>query len=167
MIEIVQNDGLHEVAVRVCNKMANIARDENVNRRHERLGHCSPNLLRVTLPHILGINWKGGHEENYTCSACILGKSTREPRNPNENTQSSISYPVERVYSAVVSPIKTPSLGKSKYFVTLFGEFSGYSMVIIIHRKSETRKAVIAMKRELDRFFNSGLIQFIVSARTL
>lgn len=62
--------------------------------------------------------------------------------------------PIESVYSDAVSPIRTESLDKSTYFVTLFDEYSGYSMVNFLQYKCETASAMTEMTPELENLFN-------------
>lgn len=63
---------------------------------------------------------------NGICEACALGKSKRQQRPPHELAA---ARPVEILYPDVLEPMRSLSVGKGRYFVTLFDEYSGLSTV--------------------------------------
>lgn len=66
-----------------------------------------------------------------------MGKSVRMPgKSPNEFLSKETTQPAERIYTDVVGPMKKELLGRSRYFVAMFGEHSGFSFVRFINRKS-------------------------------
>lgn len=83
-------------------------------------------MLKATLPHVIGLNIAMNSVESRKCEKCILGKQTRFLRSLMESRMNNVIGPVERVQSDVVGLIKSPSLGRSRYFVGRPDEFSGY-----------------------------------------
>lgn len=104
--------------------------------------------------HVIGIKKSDVSCTFSKCEPCALGKSTRTPRRSKKRQTNDAMQPIERVYSDVMGPTRRPSLGKSKYFVTLLDEFSGYTIVRFLHRKSETASAVTETMREMENLFN-------------
>lgn len=64
---------------------------------------------------------------------------------------------MERAHTDIFGPIKKQLLGCARYFVTTLGEYSGYSLVRFLHRKSEAAYAVMEMIRKLENLFNSKI----------
>lgn len=54
------------------------------------------------------------------------------------------SHPIERVFTDLVGPIKTVSLGGLRYFVTMFGKRYGYMAIKFSKFNPEAPVAVIA-----------------------
>lgn len=84
----------------------------------------------------------------------MLGKSTRNPRKCKKTTT---VKPVEGVYTDVVWPMKVASIKNSKYTITLFDEYSGYSMVLFLNRKRQASDALKEMVMEIENLFNSKI----------
>lgn len=70
--------------------------------------------------------------------------------------------PLERVFSDGIGPMLQPSIGGSRYFVTVLGSYSGYSRCILSLAKSDAGKAVLEMIRELKILLN-GMLHHLVS----
>lgn len=83
---------------------------------------------------------------------CHWKNTIRKPRTLYESDERS-KKPIERVYTDVVELMKCESIGKAKYFVTLCDEYSGFSMAIFIHRKSETSEAINGMLFQTENSF--------------
>lgn len=64
---------------------------------------------------------------------------------------------MKQFYTDEVGPIEHQSLEKYQYFVTLLNEYSGYSMVRIITRKSEAARCVVQMITALENILNDKL----------
>lgn len=157
MIFIETNDGLYEALVTIADGEANFASEDGKPEWHERMGQCSQNLLKATLPHVKGMNEKYIKHETSDCEPCQLGKSTKAPRKSREGQDLGATRPVERVYTDVVGPMNYLSVGKAKYFFTLLDEYSGYSMVHFSCKKNETGNEIIEMIQEIENLFNSKI----------
>lgn len=93
---------------------------------------ASCNVIRAMIPHIDGVKRGEINDLDDECHPRAIGKSTHKPRKLRKPETKS-SKPIERVYSDVVGSMKSQSMGKAKYFVTLFHESSGLSMVKIMY----------------------------------
>lgn len=69
------------------------------------------------------------------CIACIKGKMVRN-QFPKQSTNPA-KQRLDVVVSDVCGPMQTPSIGKSLYFVTFIDEFTRYSVVKFIKKKSD------------------------------
>ena len=83
-----------------------------------------------------GIQIAIGNFDASKCPRCIIGKSHRAPFPKISETKS--SKPLELVHSDVVSPLQTPSIGGSRYFITLKDEYSKRTVMLTMRNKSET-----------------------------
>lgn len=114
-------------------------------------------MLKATFLHLIDPNIAVHRAESQKCKTCMPGKQTRVSRRVKKSRVNSVTAPVERVYTDVLRPVKSSSLRRSTYFVTLLYGFSGYLLVRFMHRKSEKSGAVIAMISELENLFNARL----------
>lgn len=122
MVGIETTEGLYEALVSVCSGVANIVTEKQKSIWHERLGHCSSDVLRDTIPHVRGIKEINSGPINSKCESCVLGKSIREPRRSREVLEEGATEPMERLCTDLVGPMQVKLLGKSKYFETLLDE---------------------------------------------
>lgn len=103
---------------------------------HRRLGHVSIDKLRLLsnqylvkgLPRFIVIDLP-------VCESCIKGKQKWEPH-PRRPTRS--DKPLDLVFTYVCGPMEVPSFGQSLYFVTYIDDFSGFTCLYFLHKKSET-----------------------------
>ena len=99
----------------------------DINLWHQRLGHLNKDDVKRTI----------GCEDNLkeVCETCALGKQTSKPV-PKE-TQNKSQKPLELVYSDILGPFEVPSLNGSRYAITFVDEYSKYSVVKFMSKKSE------------------------------
>lgn len=62
---------------------------------------------------------------------------------------------LERVYSDIAGPMKTKSLERATYFLTLLDSHTGYSLVRFIHHNVEAANEVLEMLTEIENLCNS------------
>ena len=74
-----------------------------------------------------------------TCDACIIGKHTRAPF---PTSQTKTSRPMELIHMDL-APMPIESYGESKYLATFLDDYSGYSVVVPLARKSDVAPSVI------------------------
>lgn len=69
------------------------------------------------------------------CCACVYAKSHRAPFNtiPVEHAQ----YPLQKVHSDIAGPVLVSTLSGCRYFVTFIGDYSRFTYVYVIQRKSD------------------------------
>ena len=99
----------------------------DINLWHQRLGHLNKDDVKRTI----------GCEDNLkeVCERCALGKQTSKPV-PKE-TQNKSQKPLELVYSDILGPFEVPSLNRSRYAITFVDEYSKYSVVKFMSKKSQ------------------------------
>src|SRR3984957_14053646 len=109
---------------------------------HDRLGHLNLDGMRLLNSGRLVKDFPpqkvpGRSEVNVVtqCEACIKGKSHRAPM-PQAATHRATKV-LELVHSDVCGPIRTPSIGGAKYFVTFIDDYSRFVVVKSMKLKSE------------------------------
>lgn len=105
---------------------------------HRRLAHLSPATISEMAARNLvhGLNLKKGSPNLGHCEGCILGKGHRSPI-PKVSSSKSTKL-LQLVHSDVNGPIETPSLGGSRYFVTFIDDYSKWTVLYTMQRKSDT-----------------------------
>ena len=99
----------------------------DINLWHQRLGHLNKDDVKRTI----------GCEDNLKelCETCALGKQTSKPV-PKE-TQNKAQKLLELVYSDILGPFEVLSLNGSRYAITFVDEYSKYSVVKFMSKKSQ------------------------------
>jgi hypothetical protein len=72
---------------------------------------------------------------NRPCIYYLRGKQTRTPF--PKATQHRATTPLALVHSDICGPFRTPSLGGARYFISFINDFSRFTWVYFITRKSE------------------------------
>ena len=103
---------------------------------HQRLGHLNPQYMNQLS--------KGGWATGITCitnqniskcEPCMLGKMQRASF-PKQSTTATTQV-LELVRSDVCGPMEVDSKGGRRYFLTLTDDFSRYTAVYFLHKKSQ------------------------------
>lgn len=118
---------------------------------HQRLCHISQSVIFQSKQYVRGL------ENIYTgnwniCTRCKIAKSTRKPLKLLKDTSS--RCPLNKVYSDVVGLIEWKIVGSSKYYVALLDEYSTYSWVRFVERKSKVADSIIEMIKALKNVFD-------------
>ena len=104
---------------------------------HKRLAHINPTTItemsRNNIVRGLALN---RNTASTHCEGCSLGKAHRSPIPRSSSTKS--KNLLELVHSDVNGPLETPSLGGSKYFVTFIDDYSRWTVMYTMKRKSDT-----------------------------
>lgn len=82
--------------------------------------------MKATSPHVGAVHAKDAERLKSEFQACTLCSSVRQQRLLHEFVA---EKPAERPYSLLTRPMKTMSLGKAKYFLTLLDEHTKFSTV--------------------------------------
>ena len=102
---------------------------------HRRFGHLSGQALhklsRDKLVH--GLDCTLSDQVDF-CEACVNGKHKRAPF---KSRSSKSTKPLELVHSDVCGKMNTPSLGGGEYFLTFIDDYTHYTWVYVLKRKSE------------------------------
>ena len=103
----------------------------NIDTWHQRLGHINEQYVQKLSKQ--GIIDATGQLS--FCENCVETKTTRKPFKPVGEIKS--SRKLQLVHSDVCGPMETQSIGGHRYFVTFIDDYSRYSAVYFIKRKSE------------------------------
>jgi len=102
---------------------------------HRRLGHISFDKVKQLENDHPEMVIDGGRT-NPTCVSCVAAKLTRNP-NSSPATRTTTA-PLQLVHTDLAGPMKTTSLGGARYYLLFIDDYSRYTMVYILHQKSET-----------------------------
>ena len=103
---------------------------------HQRLGHVHGNQLKQMAKKKLvnGMDYPLDAELSF-CEGCIEGKMHRKSHKPVGEIRS--TEVLQLVHTDVCGPMQTESIGGNRYFVTFIDDFSRYTAVYFMKRKSE------------------------------
>lgn len=133
-------DGLDEAVLSLQTAIIAVVSESKL--WHSRLCHVSHAKIRASREMVAELPQIRSNDEK-TCKPCCVFRSTRKPGQGLKGTLS--IGPLERVYNDVLGSAATCSVGGPKYFETLLDEYSGYSAVRLIRRKSMAGDAVLKM----------------------
>ena len=100
---------------------------------HERLGHVGPGRLEVLEKYVSGLGTIEAPDQ-HICEICDYTKLTRKI---NRETATRASRRLGRVHTDVWGPYKTPSLGGSRYFLSLIDDLTRKSWILFLKTRSE------------------------------
>ena len=95
---------------------------------HQRLGNASDAVIRKSLPMVNGVslqNWSAVPR----CEPCSVAKSTRDHRPIQTDEARNTMTTLELMHSDLVGPIRHPSINGSRYFIPVYDDETGASMV--------------------------------------
>ena len=103
---------------------------------HQRLAHTQPSVIQAMSRsnRISGLQILSP-QNSVQCTDCVLGKGHRSaiPRKASSRS----TRLLELIHSDVNGPIEVPSLGGSKYFITFIDDYSRWTSVYTMKRKSD------------------------------
>lgn len=121
---------------------------------HRKLGHMNYKDLQLALDNetVTGMNFNKNEILSLPdCETCIQAKMTRVPSPPQRTTPRTTER-LEIVHSDVCGPIRTPTLAKSRYFVTFIDDYSRYGRVYFLKNKCEVLDKFKEYKQEMELF---------------
>ena len=131
------NSGLYVVNINPLKKeAANLTVDNSVYEWHRKLGHLSlENMRRLTE---LSVGFGLGKGKLEACEVCQDAKQTRRPF---KNSRARATRPLEIIHSDLVE-VEIPTWDQRRYFVTFLDDFTHYSQVHLLSKKSDTSRAI-------------------------
>ncbi|MBW0506354.1 hypothetical protein O181_046069 [Austropuccinia psidii MF-1] len=84
---------------------------------------------------------------NSLCKTCNLNKIHQLPF---KDKLKHISLPLDCVHLDLVGPISPPSAGGSRYFLTIFYQFTSYKIACMIKSKSDTFDQFVVAKNSME-----------------
>lgn len=136
-------DGLYKL--RQCDKV-NVCTSEKerkccIHEWHRLFGHRNADAIKTMFNNGLVDGAKlveCGHKE--LCETCSKAKLTRFPFPKKSQTQSKAV--LDLIHSDVCGPMRTESLGKKYYFLTMIDDFSRYTVIYFLRHKSEVEEKI-------------------------
>lgn len=106
---------------------------------HERLGHIhdlkfqqlKANRLHTDIDILKSVN-----PIREVCEACVFAKQTRRPF-AKERDRSHVNRPLFAIHTDVCGPITPTTIDNKNYFVTFIDEFTHYTTVYLMSKKSD------------------------------
>ena len=102
--------------------------------RYGYLGYDNLKLLNNT-DMVNGLNFDSKKAVDQNCEGCAIGKQHRQPF--PKKVKSTTTGLLKLNHSDVCGPMNVPSVGGSRYFVTVIDSFSRYATVYVIKQKSD------------------------------
>jgi hypothetical protein len=120
---------------------------------HFRLGHISNSRIKLLLDSIPSISCN----PSTICTVCPLAKQRRLSF-PVSSSYSNSAF--ELVHYDIWGPFAVPSINGSHYFLTIVDDFSRYTLIYLLHSKSQTSHII-------QSFYSLVLTQFKVKIKAI
>ena len=131
------DDGLYKVDLEIIPPRQKALAATTLEEWHERLGHVPIEVIKnmAKTKAVDGLNITTVPRKDYPCEDCVLGKTTRTTH--GDRTTGKANKAGQSLHLDTVGPIEEESLAHSKYYVLCKDEFSSYTMVRFVERKSD------------------------------
>lgn len=130
-------NNLYEISFKVPNKKCLDVEGNNkeIQLWHKRYGHiCQSNLEKLIKQNMVeGIDKNINMCKISFCEPCIAGKMTRQPFSIRRRS----NKVMEIIHTDICGPITPAAYDGSGYFITFIDDFSNFTMVYLLKRKSE------------------------------
>nr|KAJ0211503.1 hypothetical protein LSAT_V11C400213080 [Lactuca sativa] len=114
---------------------------------HKRFSHLNfKNLSKISNQDLVRGLPKFSVVKDKMCSACEQGKQTKSSFKPK--SCSSISVPLHLLHMDLFGPILVHSLGGNKYTLVVVDEFTRFTWVIFLKKKSHAAQEIISLIRK-------------------
>nr|KAJ0188935.1 hypothetical protein LSAT_V11C900504880 [Lactuca sativa] len=114
---------------------------------HKRFSHLNfKNLSKISNQDLVRGLPKFSIVKDKMCSACEQGKQTKSSFKPK--SCSSISVPLHLLHMDLFGPIPVRSLGGNKYTLVVVDEFTRFTWVVFLKKKSHAAQEIISLIRK-------------------
>nr|KAJ0205508.1 hypothetical protein LSAT_V11C500231720 [Lactuca sativa] len=114
---------------------------------HKRFSHLNfKNLSKISNQDLVRGLPKFSVVKDKMCSACEQGKQTKSSFKPK--SCSSISVPLHLLHMDLFGPIPVHSLGGNKYTLVVVDEFTRFTWVVFLKKKSHVAQEIISLIRK-------------------
>jgi hypothetical protein len=120
---------------------------------HSRLGCPSFN----TVDYVLKNNKLPFVQEESSESVCDACQKAKSHQHPYRRSDSTSSHPLEHVFSYVWGPA-VELVGRYKYYVSFIDDFSKYTWLYLIKKKSDGFQAFQSFQTLVDRQFDQKIL---------
>ena len=141
--------------------------DASLSTWHQRYGHLNMKDLSAISKNDLveGMKTHNNDENVEDCESCVLGKMHRLPY-PKKSEHKSKTI-LELVHTDLCGPMQVDSVGGSRYLLTFIDDFSRYTVVYLLKRKSEVldkfRDFVMSMEKNNQKLKNLNIVNSLRS----
>lgn len=99
----------------------------------------------------------------------MMTKSTVHSHPHRRNESKNSTKPGDPLHTDLVSEVSVPSVGGSKYYVTMYDDATGASMIRVMKRKSDAFKPFTDMANSFSTLFEkpSNASEWIMGVNTL
>lgn len=134
--------------------------------RHEGLRYLIQATTRKSLALLKGITFKCFQNlEIHSGISCFRGNSCRRPRwEPEQYIEDSVK-PLERLYTTMAGPIRTPSLSRSQNFVTIIDDCTGFSQIRFLRSQNQSSDPVRKTIMEYQNLYCGSIDRLIIMHR--
>jgi hypothetical protein len=131
---------------------------------YRRLSHASPEVLAEMAERNLVQDLSVSAEKfrslkEEVCEPCILAKQTRS-RFPKASESHTDRKPLDLLLMDLCGPLQVKSLGGSRYILTITDDASRCSIVKFLSEKSQAKKAITQVVKQLERQLGSKVKEF-------
>lgn len=125
---------------------------------HQRMGHLNVHDLKemVKNNYVTGIK-VNCNEQMEPCATCLEGKLSALPF-PKRTSRS--DEPLQLIFSDICGPMRVHSNGGKSYFVTFIDDYSRWTEVFLLSKKSDVFNAFKEYKKIVENKFQSKLKAF-------
>ena len=127
--------------------------ETNIELWHKRIGHINLQRLRAmqTKGVVIGLPVFDMKQVNRVCEACQLGKQHRHPFPKERNVSKGL---LDVIHSDVWGPAQTPTLGGCRFYVTFIDDYSRYTWIFPMKKKSEVFTHFQKFKNQAEKETN-------------
>ncbi len=132
---------------------------------HERLAHAQPSVIKQMSKHgtANGIQISTS-SDSFPCKGCVMGKAHRAAISKKAFSRS--TRLLELVHSDVNGPVEVPSIGGSRYFITFIDDFSRWTVVYTMKKKSEALECFRKFKAYAEKHTREQVAALNIIRRT-
>lgn len=131
-------NGLYVLSFDDPSSISCLATSSSENLWHKRLGHLNKHGLKIM----------GLPSSDSKCSACIEGKATRQPFFQQQKKTTKAG---ELIHSDLVGPFNPESMEGHRFMQVILDDFTHFTVVKLLHKKSEAERNIINYIAELER----------------
>ena len=127
---------------------------------HHRLAHVNPAGIEQMIKKnvVKGAKLLPGTFDAKICHGCVLGKGHRDSF--PKHSMSRTNRVLEIVHSDVVGPLEIPSIGGSRYFITFIDDYSKWTVVYMMRKKSDALGCFIKYHRHAEKHVGEKIKSF-------
>ena len=135
--------------------VANSGTESKLLLMHKRLGHPNFRLMQDMSKTDAVLDLKLGSidlRDEPFCSSCVFAKSHRAPF-PKKSPALRSRYPLQKIHTDICGPLPSKTLGGCQYFITFTDDYSRFTYVYCISKRSELYDCYERFRKEVTTLF--------------